>query len=251
MFSKLANPTYFSNLARILTPWTAAIAAVLTGIGLYLVFVASPPDYQQGETVRIMYVHVPMAWLAMGVYTMIAIAALGTLVWKHPLADVAAKTAAPIGAVFTFLCLVTGSIWGKPMWGAWWVWDGRLTSVFILFLIYLGLIALSRTIDDPIRAARATAIMALVGYVNIPIIKFSVDWWFTLHQPASVLRMGGPTIHPSMLYPLLIMAVAFTFLFITLHFIAMRNEIMRRRIRTMTILAAHQGQAAPAAVVAP
>ncbi|MGL4496799.1 MAG: heme ABC transporter permease [Beijerinckiaceae bacterium] len=248
MFTKLANPTYFSALARRLTPWVAGLAALLFATGLYLVFLASPPDYQQGETVRIMYVHVPMAWLAMGVYTTIAIAALGTLVWKHPLADVAAKTAAPIGAVFTFLCLITGSIWGKPMWGTWWVWDGRLTSVFILFLIYLGLIALSRTIDDPIRAARATAIMALVGFVNIPIIKFSVDWWFTLHQPASVLRMGGPTIHPSMLYPLLIMAVAFLLLFIALHLVAMRNEIMRRRIRTMTILAAHErapGSAVP------
>lgn len=246
MFAKLANPTWFSNVARALTPWLAAVTAALFGAGLYMVFAASPADYQQGETVRIMYVHVPMAWLAMGIYTLIAIAALGTLVWKHPLADVAAKTAAPIGAVFTFLCLVTGSIWGKPMWGTWWVWDGRLTSVFILFLIYLGLIALSRTIDEPGRGARATAIMALVGYVNIPIIKFSVDWWFTLHQPASVLRMGGPSIHPSMLYPLLVMALAFTFLFVTLHFIAMRNEIMRRRIRTMTILAAHRG-AAPVA----
>ena len=177
-----------------------------------------------------MFIHVPAAWLAMFGYMLIAIAALGTLIWRHPLADVAAKTAAPIGATFTFIALVTGSLWGKPMWGTYWVWDARLTSVLVLFLLYLGLIALWQSIEEPGRAGRAAAILALVGAVNVPIIKFSVDWWNTLHQPASIIRIGGPTIDPSMLWPLLVMAVGFTLLFVLLHLIAMRAEILRRRM---------------------
>jgi heme exporter protein C len=165
-------------------------------------------------------------------------AALGTLVWRRPLADVAAKAAAPIGAAFTLMCLVTGSLWGRPMWGTYWVWDARLTSVLVLFLMYLGVIALWRTIEDPTRAARAAAVLTLVGAINIPIIKFSVDWWNTLHQPASVLRLGGSTIHPTILVPLILMLVAFTLLFLTLHLAAMRNEIMRRRVRTMMMMRA-------------
>jgi heme exporter protein C len=171
-------------------------------------------------------------------YGLMAIAALGTLVWRHPLADVAAKSIAPVGTVFTFLALVTGSLWGKPMWGTFWVWDARLTSVLVLFLMYLGLIALWRAVDDPGRAGRVAAILILVGAVNLPIIKFSVDWWNTLHQPASVLRIGGPTIDASMLWPLLVMAVAMTMLFIALVLMVMRNEILRRRIRTMQLTAA-------------
>ena len=244
MLVRLANPANFLALVRWAIPVAAALSALLFAVGLYLAFAASPPDYQQGETVRIMYIHVPSAWMAMFVYTTIAIAALGTLVWRHPLADVAAKTAAPLGAAFTLLCLATGSIWGRPMWGTWWVWDGRLTSVFVLFLIYLGLIALHRTIEEPNQAARAGAIMALVGFVNIPIIKFSVDWWFTLHQPSAVLRLGGPTIDPSMLWPLMVMAAGFFFLFLSLHFAAMRTEILRRRVRTMNLLAAHEARLA-------
>jgi heme exporter protein C len=193
----------------------------------------APPDYQQGETVRIMFVHVPAAWLAMFGYTVIAIAALGTLIWRHPLADVAAKTAAPIGATFAFIALVTGSLWGKPMWGTYWVWDARLTSMLVLFLLYLGLIALWQAIEEPGRAGRATAILALVGAINIPIIKFSVDWWNTLHQPASVFRAGGPTIDPALLTPLFVMAAGFTALFVLLHLIAMRAEILRRRVRAL------------------
>jgi heme exporter protein C len=185
-----------------------------------------------------MFIHVPSAWLAMFGWLVMSIAALGTLVWRHPLADVAGKAAAPIGAAFTFLCLVTGSLWGRPMWGTYWVWDARLTSVLVLFLLYLGVIALWRTVEDPSRAARAAAILTLVGAVNLPIIKFSVDWWNTLHQPASVLRLGGPTIHASILVPLLIMAVAFMLLFLTLHLAAMRNEILRRRVRTMRLMQA-------------
>jgi heme exporter protein C len=166
------------------------------------------------------------------------IAALGTLVWRHPVADVAAKAAAPLGAAFTFLCLLTGSLWGRPMWGAYWVWDGRLTSVLVLFLMYLGVIALWRAIDDQSRAARVTAVLTLIGAINIPIIKFSVDWWNTLHQPASVFRLGGSTIHPSILVPLITMLVAFTLLALALHLAAMRNEILRRRLQTMLMLQA-------------
>ena len=233
----LANPSRFIALADRALPWLAGLTAALFAAGLYMSFTA-PADYQQGETVRIMFVHVPAAWIAMACYTLIALSALGTLVWRHPLADAAAKAAAPIGAGFTLLALVSGSVWGKPMWGTWWVWDARLTSVLILFFLYLGLIALWRAIDEPVRAGRAAAILALVGVVNIPIIKFSVDWWNTLHQPASVMRLDGPAIHPSILMPLLVMAVAFTLLFATLHIAATRNEILRRRVRAMQQIAA-------------
>ena len=231
-FSDLANPTRFLNLAGKVLPWLAGVTAVLFAVGLYLSF-TTEGDYQQGETVRIMYVHVPSAWLSMMCYTVMAVSAVGTLVWRHPLADVSARAAAPIGACFTFLALVTGSLWGKPMWGTWWVWDARLTSVFVLFLMYLGLIALKRAMDEPGKAAKVSAVLILVGFVNIPIIKFSVEWWNTLHQPASVLRLDGPTIDPEFLRPLLVMAVAFTLLFFTLHVAAMRNEIWRRRVTSM------------------
>ena len=234
---ELANPTRFMALSERLMPWLWAIAALTCAIGLFLAFRA-PADYQQGLTVLIMYIHVPAAWLAMMCYSIIAISSVGTLVWRHPLADVSAKAAAPIGAAFTFLALVTGSLWGKPMWGTWWVWDARLTSVLILFLMYLGLIALWRAFDDPSRAARPVAILALVGFVNVPIIKFSVDWWNTLHQPASVFRLDGPTIDNSMLWPLLVMGIGYTMLFFALHVAAMRNEIMRRRVHAMRVKAA-------------
>jgi heme exporter protein C len=229
----LANPTRFLSLVDRVVPWLAGLTLILLCVGLYLSFFVAPPDYQQGETVRIMFIHVPSAWLAMFGYMLIAVAALGMLIWRHPLADVAAKTAAPIGATFCFIALITGSLWGKPMWGTYWVWDARLTSVLVLFLLYLGLIALWQAIEEPGRAGRAAAILALVGVVNIPIIKFSVDWWNTLHQPASIVRAGGPTIDPSMLWPLLVMAVAFTLLFVLLHLIAMRAEIYRRRVHAM------------------
>ena len=236
--TSLANPSRFMALSGRVLPWLSAAAATLLAIGLYLSLFASPADYQQGDSVRIMYVHVPSAWLGMFCYTLMAVAALGTLVWRHPLAEVAAKAAAPLGAGFTLLALVTGSVWGKPMWGAWWVWDARLTSVLVLFIMYLGLIALWRAFDDPARAGRLAAVLTLVGFVNIPIIKFSVDWWNTLHQPASILRMGGPTVDPSMLRPLFVMALGFTLAFLALHLAAMRTEILRRRVRTAQLLAA-------------
>ncbi|MEM7429563.1 MAG: heme ABC transporter permease [Pseudomonadota bacterium] len=230
---KYANPTRFNAIAGAVLPWCAGLTVLLFAVGLYLGLVEAPQDYQQGETVRIMFVHVPAAWMAMATYTVMALASAVAIIWRHPLADVAAKTAAPIGACFTFLALVTGSLWGKPMWGTWWVWDARLTSVFVLFLLYLGYIAIWQAIEEPTRAARIAAIVALVGFVNIPIIKFSVDWWNSLHQPASVLKVGGPAIHSSILIPLLIMAVAYTMLFLTLHLVAMRTEIMKRRIHNM------------------
>ena len=233
----LANPSRFLSLAERVLPWLAGATAVAFAIGLNLAWTA-PDDYQQGATVKIMFIHVPSAWLSMGCWTLMSAAALGTLVWRHPLADVAAKAAAPIGAALTFLCLVTGSLWGKPMWGAYWVWDARLTSVLVLFLMYLGVIALWRTVDDPSRAGRAAAILTLVGAINLPIIKFSVDWWNTLHQPASVTRLGAPAIHPAILTPLLVMTLAFVLLFIALHLAAMRNEILRRRVRTMMLMQA-------------
>ena len=237
LLADLANPTRFLALAGRLIPWLAGLTVVLFAGGLALV-VHSPADYLQGETVRIMYIHVPAAWLSMLTYAVMAVSALGTLVWRHPLADVAARAAAPIGATFTALALVTGSLWGRPMWGTYWEWDARLTSVLVLFIMYLGLIALWRTIEDPTRGARAAAILILVGSVNLPIIKFSVDWWNTLHQPASVFRIDGPTIDPTMLLPLAAMALAFTVLFVTLHLAAMRNEILRRRIRALGLTAA-------------
>ena len=240
-WADLANPTRFVALVDRTVPWLAGLSAAILAIGLYLGF-AAPEDYQQGTTVRIMYLHVPFAWLGMMCYTIMALAALGTLVWRHPLADVSLKAAAPIGAVFTALALLTGSIWGKPMWGTWWVWDARLTSVFILFLMYLGIIALTRAIDDPARSARAAAVITLVGFINIPIIKFSVDWWNTLHQPASVFRLDGPTIHPSLLLPLMVMALGFTLLFLTLHLMAIRTEILRRRVAAMRRIEARRAE---------
>lgn len=234
---RYANPANFLRLAAALIPPLAVVTAVLLAVGLYLAFLA-PADYQQGETVKIMYLHVPAAWLSMFVYMMMTVSALGTLVWRHPVADAAQKAAAPLGAGFTFICLATGSLWGKPMWGTWWVWDARLTSVLVLFLMYLGLVAVWQTFEDQGRAASAAAILTLVGVVNIPIIHFSVQWWNTLHQPASVFRMGGPSISASLLWPLLVMALAFTTLFLTLHLMAVRNEILRRRLRRLSILEA-------------
>jgi heme exporter protein C len=230
----LANPSRFLALADRLIPWLAGASSVTFAVGLYLAWFVAPDDYQQGATVKIMYVHVPSAWLGMLGWTAMTIAALGTLVWRHPLADVAGKCAAPLGAAFAFLCLVTGALWGRPMWGTYWVWDARLTSVLVLFLMYLGVMALWRTVDDPARAGRAAAVLALVGAINLPIIKFSVDWWNTL-------RLDGPTIDASMLVPLLVMALAFLLLFATLHLAAMRNEILRRRVRSLRLMQAHAG----------
>jgi len=236
---RLANPTRFMELSARLLPWIAALAGVLLVAGLYMSFTA-PPDYQQGHTAKIMFVHVPCAWLSMFVYVLIAASSFGLLVFRHPLADVSAKAAAPIGAAFTLLALVTGSLWGKPMWGAFWVWDPRLTSVLVLFLLYLGLIALRSSMEDETLAAKLTAVLSLVGIAILPVIKFSVNW-NSLHQPASVMRLDGPTIHPSLLWPLLVMAAGMTALFMGLHLKAMRNEILRRRVKAMRVVEVEAG----------
>lgn len=233
--NRFANPTRFLRLADAVLPWAAGVAALTLAAGFGLALVWSPPDYQQGEAVRIMYVHVPAAWMAMFVYANMALAAAVGLVWKHPLADLFAKAAAPLGAGFTAVCLITGSLWGAPMWGTWWVWDARLTSVLILFFLYLGYMALVNAFDDPNRGAAAGNVLLLVGAVNIPIIKFSVDWWNTLHQPASVSRLGAPTIAPGMLAPLLVMAVAFTAYFVALVLLRLRGEILGRKIQSMRL----------------
>src|ERR687897_158834 len=207
MLTKLANPSLFLRWSGAALPFVAAAAVLLLGLGLYMAWFTAPADYQQGETVRIMFLHVPAAWLALFFYVVMAVSALGTLVSRHPLADVSQKAAAPIGAAFTLICLVTGSLWGKPMWGTYWVWDARLTSMLVLLLFYCSIMALWETLDEPSRAARGVSILTLVGAANLPIVKFSVDWWNTLHQPASVFRIGGPTLPPSMLYPLVLRAV--------------------------------------------
>ena len=230
---RFANPARFMRLSSVALPWVAAASAVLLGLGLYLALFVAPADYQQGEAVRIMFVHVPSAWMATFVYGVMALASAVALIWRHPLADIAAQAAAPLGAGFTLLCLVTGSLWGEPMWGTWWVWDARLTSVLVLFFLYLGYLALVNAFDEPVRGARAGAILALVGVVNLPIIKFSVDWWNTLHQPASVFRMGGPTIAASMLWPLFVMALGFTLFFVTLLLIRMRTALLAAKIRVL------------------
>ena len=240
MLHRFANPTRFLRIASVVQPWMAWATVLLGGAGLYLGLLHSPADYQQGNSVRIMYVHVPAAWMAMFCYSSMAIAAAVGLIWKHPLADVAAKATAPIGACFTFLALFTGSLWGKPMWGTWWVWDARLTSYLILFFLYIGYMALWEAFDDPQRAGKAAAILALVGAVNVPIIKFSVDWWNTLHQPASVMKMDGPAIHASMLVPLLTMALGFTAFYIAVVIVRTQREIMARKVRTLRMAQVNQ-----------
>src|SRR5258708_5535945 len=226
MLSRFANPARFMRASGVVLPWLAAAAAASLALGLVLALVLAPPDYQQGESVRIMFIHVPSAWMALFVYVVMALASAVALIWRHPLAELAAQEAAPLGAGFTLICLATGSLWGKPMWGTWWVWDARLTSVLVLFFLYLGYLALVHAFDEPTRGARAGAILALVGAVNLPIIKFSVDWWNTLHQPASVFRLGGPTIVLSMLLPLLVMALAFTLFFVTLLLLRIRTALL-------------------------
>ena len=238
MLHRFANPARFSRIAAKVLPWSTAATIALFVIGLYFALFASPADFQQGETVRIMYVHVPSAWISMACYTFIAVMSAVALIWKHPLADIAARAAAPLGAGFTLIVLITGSLWGKPTWGTWWVWDARLTSVLVLFFLYLGHIALSNAFDNPQRGARAAAVLALVGFVNIPIIKFSVDWWNTLHQPASITRLDAPAIDPAMLTPLLLMALAFTFYFVTMLLVRMRADLNAARARALRLSAA-------------
>jgi heme exporter protein C len=218
-------------------------SALVLGAGLVWGLFLSPADWQQGETVRIMYVHVPMAWLAMGGYTALAGASVMSLIWRHPLADLFARELSPVGALVTALCLATGSLWGRPMWGTWWVWDARLTSVLVLFFLWLGHAALTRAFEDQERGARVGAILALVGIVNIPIVKFSVDWWNTLHQPASVTRLDAPGMHVDILYPLLTCALGFSLLFGAVVLARTRAAVMERRIRALQLARARREEA--------
>lgn len=230
---KFANPHNFRKLGNALLPWITMSALALLAAGLYYGLLASPEDYQQGDSVRIMYVHVPAAWMAMFVYTSMAVASLVGLVWRHTLAELYTRAVAPLGAAFTAICLVSGSLWGAPSWGTWWVWDARLTSVLVLFFLYLGYIVLVDAFDDEQRGLNAGAILVLVGAVNIPIIKFSVTWWNTLHQPPSVTRLGAPAIDGSMLLPLLLMAGAFTLIFAALAILRIRTELAGRRLKVI------------------
>ena len=232
----LANPERFMAFSRWAAPMFGAIAAVLALAGLWLGFTA-PEDYQQGDTLRIMFIHVPAAWLSLFVYACLGGASFLALVFRHTLADAAAQAAAPLGAGFTLLALVTGSLWGRPMWGAWWVWDAKLTSVLVLFLFYLAYIALRASLDDEEKGARAAAILALVGLINLPIVHFSVDWWNSLHQGASVFRKGGPAMPPVFLAPLLLMALAYTGAFGSLWLVRIRGEVWRRRAEAAALRA--------------
>lgn len=245
-FSRLAQPGFFMAWSRFVVWPLAALSAVLFGLGIWYALVASPGDYQMGDTVRIMYVHVPNAWLSQACYGLMAAAAVGSLVWRHPLADVAAKAAAPLGAVFTAIMLMTGAIWGRPTWGTYWVWDGRLTSALVLLLIYLGIVALWRAIEDQARAARIVAIVTLVGVINVIIVRYSVEWWATLHQPPTLTDPNAPGLPGELLTPLFLMLGAYTALFATLLTAAMRTEIRRRRIAGLKARTARTAAASPA-----
>jgi heme exporter protein C len=237
---RFANPGRFLRATGTLMPFLWVASLLVLGAGLVWGLALSPADWQQGETVRIMYVHVPMAWLAMGGYTGLAVVSVMSLIWRHPLADLTARELSPVGAAATALCLATGSLWGKPMWGTWWVWDARLTSVLVLFFLWLGHAALIRAFDDPERGAKAGAILALVGIVNVPIVKFSVDWWNTLHQPASVTRIDAPAMHVDILYPLLTCAIGFTLLFAAVVLARTRAAVMERRVRALQLVRARR-----------
>jgi heme exporter protein C len=236
MLAALANPHRFMAVSRWATPICGVIAVLLIAPGLWLGF-AAPPDYQQGTTVRIMFIHVPAAETAMFAYACLGAASFVSLVFRHAVADAAARAVAPLGAAFTLLALVTGSLWGRPMWGAWWVWDARLTSVLVLFLLFIGYMALRSALDDETKAARAAAILALVGLINLPIVKFSVDWWNSLHQGESIFRPGGPTIAPVFLIPLALMSVGYLFAFAALWLQRTRGEVWRRRAQSLALQA--------------
>ncbi len=235
MFNYLANPNRFLRIQQKVQPFLVAATVLVLGYGLYLGLFVAPPDYQQGETVRIMFIHVPTSSLALGIYVFMALAHAVGFIFRHPLADAAAKAAAPVGAVYALISLATGSLWGKPEWGTWWVWDARLTSMFVLFLLYLGYLAVWQAVEEPHRASRIAGIVALVGVINVPIIKFSVEWWNTLHQPSSLFRKGGPAIDPSILTPLLWCMAGFALLFLTLMLYNLRAEVLARRLRQMEL----------------
>ncbi|MFK7973852.1 MAG: heme ABC transporter permease [Rickettsiaceae bacterium] len=225
------TPKLFTKITTILLPIIALLFPCTLITGLYFALFQSPPDYQQGEMVRVMYVHVPAAWMSLGIYSFIALCSFSTLVWKTRLLYIFAVAAAPIGAAFALITLVTGSLWGYPVWGTWWVWDARLTSMLILFLLYISYMAIVNNSSDMMRAEKPASVMALIGFINIPIVKFSVNIWYSLHQPASVLRLGGPTIHSSMLLPLVVMFASFILYFILIFLLRIQTILNEQKNR--------------------
>jgi heme exporter protein C len=234
-FHKLGSPKWFFGISSAFLPWFVAVSVLLLGTGVVWGLVFAPPDYQQGDAFRIMYIHVPASILAESSYMMMAVAGAIGLIWKMKLADIALKTAAPLGASFTFLSIATGAIWGKPIWGTWWVWDARLTSMLVLFFLFVGVIALRSAMENREAAGKACAVLALVGLVNIPIIKMSVEWWFTLHQPSSFSVTEKPAMPPEMWIPLLIMVLGYYFAFATAWMMRMRVEILEQEYRTQWV----------------
>ena len=235
-FHRFGSAPFVYRLCGALGPWLAAGAAVCLLAGLWLGLVVAPADYEQGESYRIIYVHVPSAWLSMFTYVVMAVSSAVFLIWRLKVADTVAAAAAPIGAAFTAAALITGSFWGKPMWGTWWVWDARLTSELLLLFLYFGYMALRGALDTPSSAARAAAILAVVGVVNIPIIHFSVEWWNTLHQPASITKFDKPSMHISMLRPLLLMTLGFQLFFFHHMTVRVRSGLLRREARARWVL---------------
>ena len=235
MFDWLANPHRFSKLTGNLQLPLIILSTTMISLGLYYGLFDSPKDYQQGDAVRIMYVHVPSAWLASFLYFSLAVSCIFYLVWKHPLADLIANTIAPIGLIFSILTLITGSLWGKPMWGTWWVWDARLTSMLILFFFYLGFILLSNAFERKIDGSKTASVLAIIGLINLPIIKFSVDWWHTLHQPSSILRMDGPSIDKEMLFPLSLMMIGFSLFSLYLIIINVKRMLMEKKCEALIL----------------
>ena len=235
MFDWLANPNRFNRITEKIQPCILLIAIITLSSGLYFGLFDSPKDYQQGDAVRIMYVHVPSAWLASFLYFSLAISCVFYLVWKHPLADLVSSSIAPIGALFSALTLVTGSLWGKPMWGTWWVWDARLTSMLVLFFFYLGYILLSNAFERKIDGSKTASVLAIVGLINLPIVKFSVDWWHTLHQPASIIKIGGPSIDDQMLLPLILMIFALSFFSLYMIILNVKTKLIEKKCEALLL----------------
>ena len=235
MFDWLANPNRFNRITEKTQPFILFISIIALFSGLYFGLFDSPKDYQQGDAVRIMYVHVPSAWLASFLYFSLAISCVFYLVWKHPLADLVSSSIAPIGALFSALTLVTGSLWGKPMWGTWWVWDARLTSMLVLFFFYLGYILLSNAFERKIDGSKTASVLAIVGLINLPIVKFSVDWWHTLHQPASIIKIGGPSIDDKMLLPLILMIFALSFFSLYMIILNVKTKLIEKKCEALLL----------------
>ena len=235
MFDWLANPNRFNRITDKLQPYLAVISITSIALGLYFGLLDSPKDYQQGHAVRIMYVHVPSAWLASALYLFLAVSSIFYLVWKHPLADLISRSIVPIGTTFAFLTLITGSLWGKPMWGTWWVWDARLTSMLILFLFYIGYFLLSNAFERKIDGSKSASVLAIVGIINLPIVKFSVDWWHTLHQPSSILKLNGPSIDGQMLLPLILMIFGFSTLSSYIIILNVKTKLIQKKCETLIL----------------